>query len=157
MNSEIDVALNCIVENGFAKSCESFRGCTMQEMEIIRIIFKLDSLPKSYIDLMMVLGKSKIEFLIGSRFYYTDVLTNRNGLKDLLEEDGADVKIIDNAVVFFGHQGYIYNFMYSDDRSERIYSYGEGDMRPIFVQHGLFNWIVSVVDDMVRFEKSIQF
>ncbi|WP_452219431.1 SMI1/KNR4 family protein [Lacinutrix salivirga] len=111
-----------------------YKGCAKGEIiEIIEIAG--GSLPECYLEFLSTMGKDMDRkeigmrgFLVGNAVFYEDLFDNKEGMQELLDEDGrTDLILTDNDFVFYDSQGIIQAFFKLDEGDNPpVYGYEEG-------------------------------
>ncbi len=122
-----------------------YKGCSTRQIDLIEHQIN-QKLPSCYVEFLKTMGydmdrkddNSRGGF-VGESIFYDNVYgdyTNKDGLKEQLEEDGKEellAQIDDNVFVFFSSQGYIYAFFKLDEGDNPpVYGYQEGQDRNFF-------------------------
>lgn len=103
-------------------------GCSAVEIKELEERFGV-LFPQSYIAFLKAIGRKAGGFFQGTDIFYPEILENRAGAEELLEEDQSDFRLLQSDFVFAIHQGY--QFMYfntenSDDPPVSYYAEGKG-------------------------------
>lgn len=73
------------------------------------------------------MGHGAGTFMLGSSFFYNDLIDNQKYAQELLEEDHFPIPLPPDAFVFFMHQGYQFSFFRESDGDDPpVYYYLEG-------------------------------
>lgn len=111
-----------------------YKGCSKEEIdEILQIAGA--NLPKCYLEFLSEMGKDMDRkeigmrgFLVGNAVFYEDLFDNKEGMQELLDEDGrSDLILTDNDFVFYDSQGILQAFFKLDEGDNPpVYAYEEG-------------------------------
>lgn len=101
------------------------KGCSINEVKKIEKFFNV-SLPETYIQFLLTMGKNAGDFMKGSSVFYDEIFNLREDSVILLEENNF-ISLPENAFVFWMHQGYQFAFFEVGGKSNPpVYFYYEG-------------------------------
>ncbi|REE97120.1 SMI1/KNR4 family protein [Thermomonospora umbrina] len=95
-----------IVERGLVRRGDQ-TGCSDEEIAHLARTQGVQRIPALYRDFLRVMGKSPYPLMTGTTWAYEDLLRIKQSSLELLEDDGADPAILDDALVIAMHQGYV--------------------------------------------------
>ena len=95
-----------VVAEGLA-GAEDFLGCSDEEIGAVLRAQRVVALPALYRDFLAVMGKRPYPLMQGTDWAYQDLLELRQDGAELLEENGLDQAMLDDAAVIAMHQGYV--------------------------------------------------
>jgi len=87
------------------------------------------ALPRAYREYLLWMGRDFNGIFRGSNWFVSDVESNSEVLKGLLEESGSRYEVLSSHVVFFTHQGYMATWF---DAAEN-----EPDPKCLFINDGM--------------------
>lgn len=115
-------------------------GCTQQEINQIEEISG-GKLPECFLEFLSIMGKAMNRkeigmrgFLEGNAVFYEDLFDNKEGMQELLDEDGrSDLVLTTNDFVFYDSQGILQAFFkLNEGDNPPVYAYEEGYSGEIF-------------------------
>lgn len=112
------------------------------DLEIIQFEQQQDiTLPSIYKNFLKIMGHGAGKFLRGSDCFYQHLAQIQEWAKQLLVENDFPEPLLEDAFVFFMHQGYQFSFFrLSEGDNPPTYSYCEGQQEPYFVKsHDTFS------------------
>ncbi|MFI0404525.1 SMI1/KNR4 family protein [Actinomadura sp. 3N508] len=95
-----------LVAQGLA-AADDFLGCSDEEIAAVVRAQRVIGLPALYRDFLAVMGKRPYPLMQGTDWAYRDLLELRQDAADLLDENGLDQAMLDDALVIAMHQGYV--------------------------------------------------
>lgn len=111
------------------------KGCSEKEVKKIESYYNI-KLPDTYIDFLMIMGKSAGKFMLGSSAFYNDIFSLKDEANDLLEENDMN-PLSEDVFVFWVHQGYQFTFFdLKDGGNPPFYWYCEGIHKHGFEKKG---------------------
>ena len=108
--------------------------CT--EEEIVQLEQRMHvSFPQAYKEFLLWMGHKGGALFIGSACFFADLPSLRQAAENLLQEDQAPLSLPQDALVFFMHQGYSFDFLRtSEGEDPPVYFYLEDNGQTTFVQ-----------------------
>jgi hypothetical protein len=95
-----------LVSEGLAKS-ENFTGCTEEEIQHLMDVQQVEKIPKLYYDFLILMGKRPYPLMVGTDWSYKHLLEIKEWSIELIQEEGEDPSLLDDALVIAMHQGYM--------------------------------------------------
>ncbi|MGZ3581989.1 MAG: SMI1/KNR4 family protein [Ktedonobacterales bacterium] len=128
----LDHAKVLFAEAHFAQSSDG-RPCTLEEVRSLEDLLG-HRLPIAYKEFLLWMGHGAGPFLRGTDVFFQDLPGMLEAAKDLLNENGIEDPLPDDAFIFYMHQGYQFMFFrLSDGDDPPVYFYGEGQGLHTFV------------------------
>lgn len=107
--------------------------CTAQEVNDLEATIGL-KLPLAYKEFLLWAGHGAGRLMIGSQFYYDDLLAIQEIAAEMLEEDKSPEILPKDAFVFWMHQGYMFSFFRTSEGDDPpVHHYCEGENEGNFV------------------------
>ena len=104
-------------------------------------------LPRAYKDFLISFGKKAGFFASDVVFFYSEILDLREELNEMIEEEGLDFEVPENAFVFSGYQGFQYHYFICDGRGDpEIYRIMDGGESTQKVAESFSGYLKSMVN-----------
>lgn len=141
-----------LVAEGLAGAGD-FLGCSDDEIGAVTRAQRVVGLPALYRDFLAVMGKRPYPLMQGTDWVYQDLLELRQDAAELLEENGVDQAMLDDALVIAMHQGYVLYYIPGASTAPAdppVWTYVEGEEPS--ESFGSFREFLVSLEDMRRRE-----
>jgi hypothetical protein len=131
--NEVERYFSRLSTEGFINS-ENLSGCTEEDVLSLAEIQEVDTVPAVYREFLRLAGRDSGGLLRGSNHTLDDLRKIKGDARELLVEDGQPTGILDGALVFLMHQGYVFYYFEGPSLGEpdppvMIYEEAEGPPR----------------------------
>src|SRR5688572_12766779 len=111
-----------LIQRGMANP-ETITGCTPEEIDEVRQDQGVEQLPAQYEDFLRVMGRQAGKLLVGTDFFYPQILELGQDGRELLAENDAEDLMAPDCLVIGMHQGYEMYWMEPGQPSGRVHWY----------------------------------